>query len=271
MSFAISKVLWALTAPDTILLICLVGGLGLLQMADGRPAKQAGRALAAGATFGFVVLAVLPIGPWMMRALEDRFPVMGEPPADIAGIIVLGGAVTPLVSAERGKPALNEAAERMTVLPVLAARFPHAKLVFSGGSGLVLDQDAKEAPVAATLWAELGMDTGRIVFETDSRNTWENAVRTRELLSPPDGSRWLLVTSAAHMPRAVGVFRRVGWTVVPYPVDFTIPERHLRRFGPGFAPGLMLARQAFREYLGLVAYRIMGRTDRLFPRPERVP
>lgn len=263
MSFTLSKVLWALAAPDALLLILLVAGLALI--ATGR--IPPGLWLAGVATAGFVALAVLPIGPWMLRVLEDRFPVPAELPARVDGIIVLGGAVVPLVTAERGQPALNEAAERMTVLPALAARYPEARLVFTGGSGLLLDQDVKEAEVARATWASLGFDTSRILFESDSRNTWENAVLSRRLVQPADGSRWLLVTSAAHMPRAVGVFRRAGWTVVPHPVDFTVPARQLWRLGPGLAPGLMAARVATREYIGLAAYRLMGRTDALFPAP----
>ncbi len=263
MSFTLSKVLWALAAPDAVLLMLLV--IGLLLLAAGR--RRVGGWLAGLATAGFIALAVVPIGPWMLRVLEDRFPIPAELPARVDGVIVLGGAVVPLITAERGQAALNEAAERMTVLPALAARYPNAILLFTGGSGLLLDQDVKEAPVAQAAWADMGFDTERIVFEAESRNTWENAVFSRELVKPADGSRWLLVTSAAHMPRSVGVFRRGGWNVVPYPVDFTVSDRQLRRPGPGLAPGLMATRLAVREYVGLAAYRLMGRTDSLFPAP----
>ena len=65
-----------------------------------------------------------------------------------------------------------------------------------------------------------GLDARRILVETRSRNTYENAVYSKELAQPQPGQIWLLVTSANHMPRAVGCFRAVGFDVIPYPVDY---------------------------------------------------
>jgi uncharacterized SAM-binding protein YcdF (DUF218 family) len=118
------------------------------------------------------------------------------------------------------------------------------------------------------LWLSLGVPAEQMVFEEKSRNTWENAVFTRDLVKPKPGETWLLVTSAWHMPRSVGIFRHVGFPVVPYPVAY-------RTFGDGrefrgyvsILDRLALLDLGVREWIGLLAYRLAGKTDALFPAP----
>ncbi len=92
---------------------------------------------------------------------------------------------------------------------------------------------------------------------------------THALLSPERGDRFLLVTSAAHMPRSMGIFRRAGFDVVAYPTDFRInPDRGFIDLSGSYPAGLKRLDEAAREWFGLVAYRILGRTDELFPGPR---
>ena len=149
----------------------------------------------------------------------------------------------------------------------LARLYPEARLVFSGGSGLVQEQDLKEAEVARLLFERLGIDGARVVYEDRSRNTWENAVFSKQLVSPDPDERWLLVTSAIHMPRAVGIFRRIGWPVIPYPVDFALVSEAPPVVSLDLLDGLLLLNAATCEYLGLLAYRLLDRTSALFPAP----
>lgn len=262
MAFVLSKILWALAEPGNFLLVLLLAGLVAL---------WAGRVFMARWLLGIAVLAltmiaVLPIGAWMMAPLEQRFsqPVLMD---RVDGIIVLGGAVQPELSRDHGQPALNAMAERLTEAVALMRRFPEARVIFTGGSGDLLTQDLKEAPVARQLWKSLGIDVDRIDFESDSRNSWENALYAKEHMKPQAGETWLLVTSAFHMPRAVGAFRQAGWRVVPYPVDYHIARRDLRRPTLALGDGLRDAALSFHEWLGLAAYRLMGRTDSLWPGP----
>jgi uncharacterized SAM-binding protein YcdF (DUF218 family) len=180
---------------------------------------------------------------------------------------VLGGTVNQFVSAYRGQPALTDGAERLTEAVGLARRFPDARVVFSGGSGIVARQDLKEAEVARTFFAQMGVDPARLTFESQSRNTYENAVFTRDQVGPKPGERWLLVTSATHMPRAMGCFRAAGWTVEAYPVDFSTAG--MGNLGPSFdmTGGLESLSAALREYMALAVYRVLGRTKSLFPAP----
>lgn len=266
MFFFLSKTLWWLLAPVNLLLILLCAGTAFLFTRFVR----FGRALVSVAALGFLVAGVLPTGTILMRQLEDRFP---RPPAIAqapAGIIVLGGGVDEVVTAMRGPLALTAAGDRMTEAAMLARRFPQAKLVFTGGSASLLGSSLREAHVAQRLFIGLGLPPEQLVFEQESRNTYENAMLTRDLVKPQPGQRWLLVTSAAHMPRAAGIFRKAGFQVTPYPVDYRTPgsSRDYRLVSSDILGGLTLTETAVREYLGLAAYWFAGKTDALFPAPE---
>ena len=107
-------------------------------------------------------------------------------------------------------------------------------------------------------------------MERRSRNTQENAEFSKALVNPKDGERWLLVTSAYHMPRSVGLFRKAGFAVEPYPVDWRVGgASDLLRFAPVAAEGLERTDIAMREWIGLTAYWASGRIDQWFPGPGR--
>lgn len=262
MSFALSKILWGLAEPGNFLLVLLLAGLAAWCLGRRRLARW----LVGIAAAALTVIAVLPVGAWMMAPLEQRFPAQALT-GQVDGIVVLGGAVQPELSSDRDRPALNSMAERMTEAVALMRRFPDARVIFTGGSGDLLVQELKEAPVARQLWEQLGVDVSRIEFEDQSRNSWENALLSKARMQPKKGEIWLLVTSAFHMPRAVGSFRQAGWRVVPYPVDYHISARDLRRPSFALGDGLREVALGFHEWLGLAAYRLMGRTDSLWPGP----
>ena len=263
MLFVLSKILWAALCPSALLV--LLAALGLLAGWRGR--RRAAHALLIAGVGGLAAALVLPLDRWALRPLEDRFP-RPAPPAHVDGIVVLGGAVETLLSADRGLPALNGAAERMTEFAALARRYPLAKLAFTGGSGL-LGSSVPEAVPALALFDSLGVAPERIVFEAASRTTWENAVFGYELLHPQPGETWLLVTSASHMPRAVGAFRGAGWRVVPWPVGYKSLQHGRVLLPPGdFGERLSLLDWAAHEWAGLAAYRLLGRSDALLPGPD---
>jgi uncharacterized SAM-binding protein YcdF (DUF218 family) len=257
MAFALSKILWALAAPGSLLFLLLCGAFWWHRS---RPALS--RGLLGVVLLAFVAVAMLPVTRWVASPLQQRFPLPG-PLAKVDGIIVLGGAIELDETGNAVQPGLNEAAERVTAFATLARRFPDARLVYSSGSGSLRDQETREADLAKPLLQSLGVDPARTIYERDSRNTWENAVYSKKLASPKPGETWLLVTSAWHMPRAVGCFRRIGWDVVPYPVDYL-------GNGPAWAGfdgvnQLRFIGLAEKEWIGLLAYRLMDRSDVLFP------
>lgn len=265
--FSMVKLIELFIRPGMLLLEIAL--LGLLSLAWPRT-RVWGIALLSLGFGGLLVFTVTPAGAWMMRPLEDRFPRPDPLPAQVSGIILLGGAIDLPVSLARHVTALNVRGDRLLAFLQLAHRYPHARLVFSGGNASPFGGKGSEAQVARRLFLSLGLSPARLTFEDRSRNTHENAVFTYHLVRPKPGQVWLLVTSAADMPRAVGCFRAVGWPVVPYPVDY-----HTRPQGavwlPGLASGLTLADWAAHEWLGLFYYRLRGWIPAWFPAPMKKP
>jgi uncharacterized SAM-binding protein YcdF (DUF218 family) len=213
------------------------------------------------------VILLTPLSQWALLPLEDRFPRPAEPPAHVDGIVVLGGAVDQNLTEARGIPALNGAAERMTEPLALARRYPDARIVFTGGQDSPLHGNLSEADVAKELWTALGMPEGRVTYETDARNTYENAKLTRDIVQPRPGETWLLITSAGHMPRAMGIFRQVGWPMRAWPVNYATGHSLRDWYDAPFGTRLNQLEWTAHEWLGLLAYRLLGRTNALFPAP----
>ena len=268
MTFVLSKVLWFIVQPSTALLLVLL--LGLVMARRQRHARG-GLRLATLAGVGFLAGGMLPLGTALLLPLEQRFPqpAIAAGSEAFAGIIVLGGAEDGRVSRARGQLHLNEAAERITEGVRLARWLPKARLAFAGGAALPVLGDVAGADAVTGYWSAMGIDRGRIQMEGRSRNTHENALFIRAVLAPKPGERWLLVTSAAHMPRAMGVFRRAGLDVTAYPVDYrTTGWGDLADIDLGLTGGLRRLDDATREWIGLVAYWLLGRTSSFFPAPD---
>jgi uncharacterized SAM-binding protein YcdF (DUF218 family) len=264
MFFPLSKILGFFAIPSNLMIS--IGLLGLLLLAT--RFARAGRALAFASLIVLAILGLSPVGNALMFPLEDRFPRWDATRGAPDGIIVLGGAISPDVSAARDEVALNEAAERLTVAAELARRYPAARIVFSGGSGALIYDEGAEAPFALRLLEDLGIPRARILLEDRSRNTVENAVFSKALIQPKPGERWLLVTSAHHLPRAIGVFRKMGFAVEAYPVDWRTrgAADALRPFAT-LGDGLRRSDTAVREWVGLAVYWLTGRSSALFPGP----
>ncbi|WP_342750266.1 YdcF family protein [Phreatobacter cathodiphilus] len=264
--FYLSKILWWFAAPSNLLMALILAGALLLFTRWAR----GGRRLVLSAALGLLVCGVSPLGVWLARPLENRFPLPPEDMPAPTGILVLGGSMDQVTSAARGQPTIGAAPGRLTEAVTLARRFPSARLVFTGGSATLLGEEpADEAGAAEALFRRLGVDPGRITLERESRNTFENAVLTKAIVQPKPGETWLLVTSAWHMPRSVGIFRQAGWQVVAYPTDYETRGRPRELWRPilPVSRGLDLVDRMTREWLGLAAYRLGGRTDTLFPGP----
>jgi uncharacterized SAM-binding protein YcdF (DUF218 family) len=269
MFFVLAKVLGFFALPSNILIALGLAGVAL--MATPRFART-GRRLVATAVVLFAIAGLSPFGNALILPLEQRFPAWDAARGAPDGIVVLGGAVETLISQARGDVALNEAADRMTAVADLARRYPNARIVFSGGSGHLIYGGPSEAELAGRLFASFGIAKDRMTLEGKSRDTAENARFTRTLVQPKVGERWLVVTSAHHMPRAIGTFRAAGFPVEAYPVDYrTRGAADLLRPFSNVGDGLRRTDTAAREWVGLVVYRLTGRTTELFPAPEPQP
>ncbi|MBA5777970.1 YdcF family protein [Stappia sp. F7233] len=261
---ALAKLGFFLLRPSNFLVLLLVAGLCLLPVG----LRRFGLTAIAVAALGLFVGGFSPLANWLMLPLEERFPTPHSLPERIDGIVMLGGAIDTLSSAGRSFPGIERPAERVMVIPRLAARFPEARILLSGGTA-GREPDEGEAAIARRLLVEFGVDPARIEIEGRSLDTWQNANESHALAKPKPGETWLLVTSAAHMPRAVGTFRKAGWeTIIAYPVDWETsgPQDRARWFRSA-SMGLTRLDQAVREWIGLAAYWLSGRSSAIFPAP----
>jgi uncharacterized SAM-binding protein YcdF (DUF218 family) len=263
--FVLSKTLGIMLLPVNFLIgIGLLGAILLVT----RFASLGRKFLIA----GFVLLALAgfsPLGNLLIYPLESRFPPWDAARGVPDGIIILGGSIDPDVSVARGIPIVRSAPDRIIAAAALARKYPNARVVFSGGSANLISNDAREADFAGAIFESLGIAKSRMIMERRSRNTFENAEFSRALVAPKAGERWLLVTSAYHMPRSVGLFRKAGFPVEPYPVDWRTGGRDdLFTFTNIAVDGLSRTDIAVREWMGLIAYRATGKIDELLPGPE---
>ena len=264
MFFVLSKIVGFFAQPSNALVVLGLAGALLTVSRFAR----AGRWMMILSLSVLAIAGLSPLGHVLIFPLEQRFPPWVAGADSVTGIVVLGGAIDEVISLRRGPTALNDAAERMTGAVALARQFPDARLVFSGGSGALTGSGAREADAAASLFRELGIAPARLESEDGARNTAENARFVNDMVKPKPGERWLLVTSAFHMPRSIGVFRAAGFTVEPYPVDWRAagPESVRTTFRV-LSNGLHVTDLAVREWVGLLMYRLAGYTNELFPGP----
>ena len=229
-----------------------------------------GRRLAVTALVLLALAAFSPLGNLLLYPLESRFPPWDPSHGAPDGIIVLGGSVDTDLSAAHQTPVVSHAADRLFAPVGLARRYPNARIVFTGGSANLVSEGPREADYSVPILESTGIAKERIIVDRDSRNTYENAIFTKRLVAPKPGERWLLVTSAYHMPRSMGIFRKAGFDVEAYPVDWRMAGRDdLFSFTNVSVDGLGRTEIAAREWIGLLAYRLMGRTSELLPGPAQ--
>ncbi|AGH98010.1 YdcF family protein [Micavibrio aeruginosavorus] len=257
MTFWLSKILWAVISPMNMAAILLVFGVGL-----GPFFRRVGYGFCACALAIIVVFGVLPTGSNLVVWLERQIPAPASLPDDVTGILVLGGMFETRLYNEVSGPQLNENVDRALKAMEIGRKYPQAKIVFSGGTGFLTDNARTEDMDIADFLARQGYPLDNVIFENQSRNTYENILDSKELIQPGIGERWILITSAYHMPRAMAVIEELGWgtVIIPVPVDYRtngqyrIAPRRLDVLGELYRSTI-----AIKEIIGLNAYRFLGR------------
>ncbi|MEI9421656.1 YdcF family protein [Mesorhizobium sp. Cs1299R1N1] len=263
MFYYLSKIFWFFVQPLNLAIFLLLAGL--IAGTIGRR-----RLAVTGSVLAFLILALsawTSLGAMMLNPLEERFP---KPPLPerVDGIVVLGGGFEGAINLARGGYELNSSGDRMVETAILARRFPQAKVVVSGGNGSLFFDGEGDADTAPRLLEALGVPADRLILEDKSRNTYENAVFSHELVKPKPAETWLLVTSAFHMPRAKALFDKAGFSTVPWPVDYRTSGREgIGLFRDNAADSVQNTTMAIREWIGLFAYWLSGRIDQPFPAP----
>jgi uncharacterized SAM-binding protein YcdF (DUF218 family) len=251
----LSKLIWLFISPDNLLLIWFAVGVILLCLDSFVWAKR----LLGSLLFLLLLIGLFPVGSWLLYPLESRYSPNPEL-QQVDGIIALSGALDPMQTELWDQVMVGGAAERNFAFMRLAREFPKAKLVYTGGASSMVNQNYKAADVAKRLFKEQGLDLSRIIFERESRNTWENGLFTKRLVIPKEGERWVLITTAWHMPRSVDVFCKLGWDVIPYPVDFQTTPGYLFTMNWSFAGHLAGLVTAVRAWVGQIAYQLTGKS-----------
>lgn len=250
--FIASKVIWMGLRPENWLVLLFVLAFAALWRGKLRGAR---RFLGAG-LLGILVVGIVPIGDMLLKPLERRF-ALPDLPAQITGIVVLGGAEAAVLTQVWQQPVVGDAAERLLTTAALARRYPDARVIFTGGSGALRSRQLTEAQVAAMVLEQAGLSKDRVEFEDKSRNTAENARLAMARAAPTPDQTWLLVTSAFHMPRAIGAFCAQGWKITPYPVD---PRTAKPQMGWNLARHLTQLNAGIHEWVGRTVYWATGKT-----------
>ena len=261
MFFQISQLFWLFADPPTLLAVAALVGLVLLKTAW----KRLGQSLIFTVLMILMLIAVTPVSHMTLRALESRFPKWQDAGAPIDGIVVLGGSISPELYFDHTASGLNSASGRLVAAADLAKRFKNARLVYTGGPAAA---PRDEAEASKQILMALGVEESRIEIERDSLNTFENAQFSKRTAKPKPGERWLLVTSAMHMPRAIGCFRAAGFEVEAYPVDYHMPDwKNFSLDNLGLVNGLSITSSVYHEFVGMIVYRLTGKTNALYPAP----
>jgi uncharacterized SAM-binding protein YcdF (DUF218 family) len=242
--YTVSKVFWLIVQPAHLWILLMVIGTALLFTRR----RRIGLGLLSLDGLLILMIALLPVGHWFITPLEDRFPRLVEMPIHVDGIIMLGG-------------------DADVAFADLARRYPKAKLVFTGAAppqeyGVFYKVNGARH---SSQW--MGIETSRITFSPESRNTFEDVVDAKAIVHPTPTEIWILVTSAFHMPRSVGLFQAQDWRVVPNPVGYRAGAGDVAISNLDFAQNLTLLSLALKEWIGMFANRLLGHSESLFPGP----
>ena len=244
---------WWIINVDVLFLILLLGA-GLLFVLK---KNKCGKRLLLITCSGIAFFGIVPVGLWTLEHLENRFPKVNVIPADAKGIICLGGPFDLWAMPIRKEPVYNLTLGRFIRFVELARQYPHLQLVFTGTK--------VEAEMAKKELLALGIDPNRVIFEANALDTKTNASNTAALIQPRPEERWILLTSAYHLPRSTGLFRKAGFNVIPFPTDYHTPGGYEPLFFLGLKLNLDAWQASSREWLSLVANYLAGRSSEVFP------
>ncbi|GEO85319.1 MULTISPECIES: YdcF family protein [Alphaproteobacteria] len=262
--FLISKLFWVVAQPLSLAFLAVLFAL----VALGAGLRRSGVALGAIACAILFVTLYTTTGSYVLQGLEARFPRPADDPQSLSCMIVLGGSFETEVTTTRGGIEMNQAADRFVEALRLARRFPQSVILVSGGDGSLSGRYEGDAVASDRFFTVFGISSDRLLRETRSRTTAENVDNSRSLLLQNGLQNCLLITSAFHMPRAVGLFRSAGLAIVPWPTDYRTSGKV--RLALDFTQPTLNAQQmatAVREWTGLAAYYLMGRIGALYPAP----
>ncbi|TQX86832.1 MULTISPECIES: YdcF family protein [Rhizobium] len=264
--FIISKVIWILLQPFSLSLIFCVFALVAIWFRR----RRLSLLLVLVPASILLVALFTTTGVVMVEALEDRFPRPSADPLDVQCAIILGGGFTNDVDTVRGGYEMTDAGDRFVEALRLANKFSAMRIIVSGGDGFITGGYLGDGIIAERMFTVFGIKHDRLLQDSTSRTTFENAINTKKLLEANGLSHCLLVTSGFHMPRSVGIFRKLGIDVIPWVTDYrTIGTESLRFDISQPEANASLLGVAAKEWIGMVGYYMSGRTSSLYPGPSQ--
>lgn len=258
----LTRIFWLLVQPLSLVVLLLLAGLALSWLKR----RWISRVLVGLALLLLFLCSFTTFGYLLVTPLEQRFERPAEP-TEVDGIVVLGGGMDGEVSTARGGYELNRSGDRFVETLRLALRHPTAKIIIAGGAAALVQQEP-EALAGKRFFEAFGIAPERMLLDDRSRNTEENAQFAKQLAGATEGQTWLLVTSAFHMPRAVGLFRKADFPVIPWPADYLASGTEGVRIKPDQSTeNISVSNIALREWVGLLGYYLTGRIDEVLPGP----
>jgi uncharacterized SAM-binding protein YcdF (DUF218 family) len=250
----LSKTLDLFLGPLTWVVLFIVAGMVLRRRARLAIGLQ---------VLGLAVLYVFSIEPVagaLLRATEAGVRATYRPDVVYDAVIVLGGGLDPDATEISGRPEYNAAGDRILRGFELLREGRARNVLISGGTLDTRPEAVIEADVLARQLQQWGIEPGRIFTEGASRNTRENAVESQKIIEQQGWKTLLLVTSAAHMPRAYGCFAALGIRPDTFVADVRSPPG---KRSPSWLPRayhLSASSEALRELAGRWVYRRRGWT-----------
>jgi len=259
MTFFLSKFLWYIFSPFNLIIFLFVIGV-ILNFIN---FKKFSKILFFFTFLLFFITGVLPTGSYLMYLLEKDFHSKIYLPDNIDGILVLAGATNPYLTKEYNQISLNDSVERLTESIQLIKKYPRAKVFFAGGSGSLTHPDLNHSAVAKIFYESLDVDINKIYFENKSRNTYENILFAKKKFNPNKNEKWILITSAFHLTRAINIGKKLNWELIPYATDFKLPKKFTWKLSMSFFNNLSKFQQSSHEWAGLIAYYFLGRSSKI--------
>ena len=258
--FFLSKILWSLFNPFNLILILIIAGLIFNFFNFNKISKY----FYFVAFLFFFVSAILPTGSYLFYFLEKDFHNSTTIPKQIDGILILSGASNPYLTKEFNQVSLNDSAERLTEAVIIIKQKPNVKIIFAGGRADIEHPQASDSYSAKKFFKNMNIDVSRIIFESKSKNTFENIINSKRIANPKKNEKWLVITSASHLKRVLNVADKINWKLIPYATDFKSSKKFNFNVKLDFFTSLSIFQGASHEWIGLVYYYFTGKSDKIF-------
>ena len=207
----------------------------------------------------FLFFGYSPLSNFLLSKMEEYIQTSKYPVQTLTGVIVLGGTFNSGVnSKERNEVSLNSSAERLTKALEIYKKNPKILILFSGSTGELKPQGWSETDMAKKFFLDQGVKLDNLIFEDKSRNTFENIMYSKDIISNHKGT-WALITSANHMPRSFFTFKKQGLILEPIAVDYKTGASGIFWINFDLSKGLTNWNIIFHELIGIAYYKVTNK------------